>query len=64
MNGRVWRTVALLVGGPILLAGVGAMFDALGSGDPAGGSGLIAGFGLALVLLPFALRGLPDDPPE
>jgi hypothetical protein len=54
MYGRVWRAFALVFGGPMF---VGGAASALRNGG--GGGGLMGGLGLALVLLPFALRGLP-----
>ncbi|MDQ1710680.1 MAG: hypothetical protein QOE45_130 [Frankiaceae bacterium] len=58
MQGAIWRTLSLVIGGPIFVAGTAA---AMRNG---GGIGLVGGFGLALVLLPFALRGLPPVEPQ
>ena len=57
MFGRIWRAFALLFGGPMFVAGT---IHAL-QGE---GGELIGGLGLALVLLPFAFRGLAAVDPE
>lgn len=59
MYGRVWRAFALVFGGPMF---VGGTIHGLTRG---GDGAFLGGLGLALVLLPFAFRGLPPiDEPE